>query len=57
MRKYRGKYPTRIREVSCAGGRLTATTNDGRRWVINERLVHLPKLGEDISRYASAVAA
>lgn len=52
-KKYKGKYPTRIREVSAKGGIAYVTTNDGTRYITraSERNRKLPEVGRDISEY------
>lgn len=53
MTKYRGKYPTRIREVCSANGLTIVTTNDGKEFVASPAYgamgkARLPEFGDDV---------
>lgn len=57
MRKYRGKYPTRIREIWSQGGQMFCKTNDGvLYWIDPIKANHkLPKLGQDATECEACI--
>ena len=60
-RPYRGRYPTRICEVSSANGRTLCRTNDGKLYLAMPaygaaRHARMPELGDDIAHEPTWIA-